>query len=42
MDDYPYEEISDVIGISATNVGVKINCIKSKLQIILKELNYGL
>ncbi len=41
MDDYPYEEISDIIGISVSNVGVKINRIKIKLQKILKELNYG-
>ena len=41
MDDYPYEEISDIIGISVSNVGVKINRIKSKLQKILKDLNYG-
>lgn len=41
MDDYPYEEISDIIGISVTNVGVKINRIKKKLQKQLKELGYG-
>ena len=32
MDDYPYEEISEIIGISVSNVGVKINRIKKKLQ----------
>ena len=42
MDDYPYEEISEIIGISISNVGVKINRIKKKLQVILKELGYGL
>lgn len=42
MDDYPYEEIADIIGISVSNVGVKINRIKSKLQKILKALGYGL
>lgn len=41
MDNYPYEEISDIIGISVSNVGVKINRIKTKLQKILKELDYG-
>jgi len=41
MDDYPYEEISEIIGISVSNVGVKINQIKKKLQEILKELGYG-
>ncbi len=42
MDDYPYVEISEIIGISVSNVGVKINRIKSKLQTILEELGYGL
>ncbi|MGM0504777.1 MAG: RNA polymerase sigma factor, partial [Bacteroidota bacterium] len=42
MDDYTYEEISDIAGITVSNVGVKISRIKSKLQIILKELEYGL
>ena len=42
MDDYTYEEISEIIGISVSNAGVKINRIKKKLQKILKELGYGL
>lgn len=42
MDDYSYEEISEIAGISMTNVGVKINRIKTKLQKILKELEYGI
>ncbi len=42
LDGYTYEEISDIIGISVSNVGVKINRIKSNLQKILKELGYGL
>jgi RNA polymerase sigma-70 factor, ECF subfamily len=42
MDDYPYEEIAEIVGISISNVGVKINRIKKKLQQILKELGYGL
>lgn len=41
MDDYTYEEISEISGITITNVGVKINRIKTKLQKILKELEYG-
>ena len=41
MDDYPYEEISEIIGISISNVGVKINRIKKKLLTELKELGYG-
>ncbi len=42
MDDYPYNEISEITGISVSNVGVKINRIKKKLQNHLKELGYGL
>jgi len=42
MDDYPYEEIAEIIGISVSNVGVKINRIKKKLKTFLKELGYGL
>lgn len=41
MDDYTYEEISEISGISVSNVGVKISRIKTKLQNILKELEYG-
>ncbi len=32
LDDYNYEEISDIIGITETNVGSKINRIKNKLK----------
>lgn len=42
MDDYSYEEIAEITGITTSNVGVKINRIKTKLQKILKELEYGL
>jgi RNA polymerase sigma-70 factor (ECF subfamily) len=42
MDDYTYEEISEIAGITLSNVGVKISRIKSKLEKILKELEYGL
>lgn len=42
MDDYSYEEISEIAGITISNVGVKISRIKTKLQKILKELEYGL
>ncbi len=41
MDDYPYDEISEITGITVSNVGVKINLIKKKLQEHLKELGYG-
>ncbi len=42
MDDYTYEEISEIAGITMSNVGVKIKRIKTKLQKTLKELEYGL
>jgi len=42
MDDYTYEEISEIAGITLSNVGVKISRIKTKLEKILKELEYGL
>ena len=42
MDDYTYEEISEIAGITLSNVGVKISRIKIKLEKILKELEYGL
>lgn len=42
LDNLHYKEIAEITGISVSNVGVKINRIKSKLQKILKELGYGL
>lgn len=42
MDEYPYEEIAEIIGISVSNVGVKINRIKKRLKEILKDMGYGL
>lgn len=41
LDNLQYNEIAEITGISISNVGVKINRIKSKLQKILKELGYG-
>ena len=41
MDDYSYEDISDIAGISVSNVGVKIVRIKKKLHTFLKDLGYG-
>ncbi len=38
LEDYSYKEISEIIGISKTYTGVKINRIKTELQ---KKLNYG-
>lgn len=42
MDEYSYEEIAEIIGITVSNVGVKISRIKKKLKVILKEMGYGL
>jgi RNA polymerase sigma-70 factor, ECF subfamily len=39
LDDVPYADISEIIGITENNVGVKLNRIKSKLKSIL--LNHG-
>jgi len=36
LDDFNYQEIAEIVGISEGNVGVKLNRIKSKLKIILK------
>ena len=40
LDDYQYNEISEIMGITVSNVGVQISRIKSKLQKILKEMGY--
>ena len=42
LDDYKYEEIADILGISVSNTGVKINRIKKKLEKILTNMGYGL
>lgn len=42
MEDCSYDEISEIIGISVSNVGVKINRIKKKLKEYLKDLGYEL
>jgi len=41
LDNFKYAEIAEITGISVSNVGVKLNRIKNKLQKILKELGYG-
>jgi RNA polymerase sigma factor (sigma-70 family) len=38
LDEKSYQEISDIVGISPSNVGVKINRIKMKLEKIVKTL----
>ncbi|RAW02883.1 RNA polymerase sigma factor [Pseudochryseolinea flava] len=39
LDEKSYQEISDILGISLSNVGVKISRIKSKLEKIVKALD---
>lgn len=39
LDEKSYEEIAEIMGISKTNAGVKINRIKAKLAKIIKEKN---
>lgn len=38
LDEKSYQEISDIIGISSSNVGVRINRIKMKLERIVKTI----
>jgi RNA polymerase sigma factor (sigma-70 family) len=40
LEEKSYEEISEITGISKSNVGVKINRIKSKLETIIKQVNH--
>lgn len=42
LEEKSYEEISEIIGITRTNVGVKINRIKIKLEKIIKSDRYEL
>lgn len=42
LEEKNYEEISEIIGISKTNVGVRINRIKIKLEKIIKTDRYEL
>jgi RNA polymerase sigma-70 factor (ECF subfamily) len=39
LEEYSYKEIAEVMGISVTNVGVKLNRVKNKLRKIFEELN---
>ena len=36
LEDFSYQEIAEIVGISESNVGVKLNRIKNKLKTILK------
>lgn len=38
LDEKSYQEISDIVGISLSNVGVRINRIKTKLEKIVKTI----
>jgi RNA polymerase sigma-70 factor (ECF subfamily) len=40
LEEKTYDEISEIMGITRTNTGVKINRIKSKLELIIKKNNY--
>jgi RNA polymerase sigma factor (sigma-70 family) len=43
LDEKNYDEITDIVGISKTNVGVKLNRIKQKLSKIIKKIdNHGI
>lgn len=41
MEEKTYEDIAEIMGMTRTNVGVKINRIKKKLQKLYKELANG-
>lgn len=41
MDDKSYREIAEIIGISESNVGFKLNKIKAKLKQLANTLGYG-
>lgn len=38
LEDLSYQEIAEIIGISESNVGVRLNRVKSKIQQLLKNL----
>ena len=40
LEELTYEQVSEITGITAGNVGVKVNRIKKKLFNMLKEMNY--
>jgi RNA polymerase sigma factor (sigma-70 family) len=42
LEDKNYREIADIMGITVSNVGVKLNRIKSKLEQIVKQNKYEL
>lgn len=42
FDEKTYEEISEIVGITKTNVGVRLNRIKTKLEKIIKANDHGI
>lgn len=38
LEEYSYQEIAEIIGITTSNVGVKLTRIKTRLELIIKEL----
>jgi RNA polymerase sigma-70 factor (ECF subfamily) len=42
LEEKSYEEIAQILGITKTNVGVKLNRIKNKLEVLLKSDKYEL
>ena len=41
LDEKSYQEMAEIMGVSETNIGVRINRIKKKLKEILKPALYG-
>ena len=41
LEDFSYQEIADILGISENNVGVKLNRIKNKLKLILNKKSWN-
>ncbi len=41
MEDHSYREMAEVMGMTESNIGFKINQIKSKLKTTVNVLNYG-
>ncbi len=41
LEGYSYKEMSEILGISESNIGVKIHRIKKQLVIIAKDYEYG-
>ncbi|WP_439883093.1 RNA polymerase sigma factor [Pontibacter sp. MBLB2868] len=41
LEDLSYKQMAEVLGISESNVGVRLNRIKNKLKLIIKEYSHG-